>query len=251
VITNDELVAAFNGYVRHYNDEHAAGIASGELQPLQESTAGFIEKASGIKQRYVYERDGVLESGRMRPRLQRDSHFIFGDVCTAVIIEAAKGCQSDDCYEIVSMKLVTHYSNTIRNNFGFMNAAEDTDLFSADKLFRQQGRKVFKDVVPMVVGLLTRHLAASGLNARELRRMWLHQTNAKMNELIARMLLGRDARPDEAPMILEEFANTASAGSIIAFHRHRHGVRAGDYGVICSFGAGYSIGSILLRKLGD
>jgi beta-ketodecanoyl-[acyl-carrier-protein] synthase len=130
-----------------------------------------------------------------------------------------------------------------------MNHAEDTDLFSADKLFRQQGRKVFKDVVPMVVDVITKHLTANGLNPHELRRMWLHQANAKMNELIARMLLGRDATRDEAPMILDEYANTASAGSIIAFHKHRQGVRPGDHGVICSFGAGYSIGSILVRKL--
>ena len=60
---------------------------------------------------------------------------------------------------------------------------------------------------------------------------------------------GRDATPDEAPVILDEFANTASAGSIIAFHRHSRDLKAGDVGVICSFGAGYSIGSIVVRKL--
>ena len=52
-----------------------------------------------------------------------------------------------------------------------------------------------------------------------------------------------------APLILDEFANTASAGSIIAFHKHRQGLSDGDLGVICSFGAGYSIGSVIVRKL--
>ncbi|MFX7090461.1 3-oxoacyl-[acyl-carrier-protein] synthase III C-terminal domain-containing protein, partial [Acinetobacter baumannii] len=46
----------------------------------------------------------------------------------------------------------------------------------------------------------------------------------------------------------DEFANTASAGSIIAFHRHRADMKAGDLGLICSFGAGYSIGSVALQK---
>ena len=71
-----------------------------------------------------------------------------------------------------------------------------------------------------------------------------------MNQLIARSVLGRDPKPDEAPVILDEFANTSSAGSVIAFHRHRDDLAPGDLGVLCSFGAGYSIGSVLLRKLG-
>ena len=70
-----------------------------------------------------------------------------------------------------------------------------------------------------------------------------------MNQLIGKRLLGREATPDDAPIILDEFANTASAGSIVAFHRHRADLAVGDYGVICSFGAGYSIGSALLRKI--
>jgi beta-ketodecanoyl-[acyl-carrier-protein] synthase len=69
-----------------------------------------------------------------------------------------------------------------------------------------------------------------------------------MNQLIGRRLLGHEASADEAPVILDEFANTASAGSIIAFHRHHADLKAGDVGVICSFGAGYSIGSVVVRK---
>jgi beta-ketodecanoyl-[acyl-carrier-protein] synthase len=69
--------------------------------------------------------------------------------------------------------------------------------------------------------------------------------------LIAKTLLGRDPDPEEAPVILDEYANTSSAGSVIAFHKHRDGLRAGDAAVLCSFGAGYSIGSVVLRKDAD
>jgi beta-ketodecanoyl-[acyl-carrier-protein] synthase len=69
-----------------------------------------------------------------------------------------------------------------------------------------------------------------------------------MNQFIIRRLLGRDASADEAPVILDEFANTASAGSIISFHRHKADIQRGETGVICSFGAGYSIGSVIVRK---
>ena len=78
--------------------------------------------------------------------------------------------------------------------------------------------------------------------------MWLHQANLNMNQLIAKRVLGREARAEEAPVILDEYANTSSAGSIIAFHKTRDQLTSGDMGVICSFGAGYSVGNIILRK---
>jgi len=65
----------------------------------------------------------------------------------------------------------------------------------------------------------------------------------------SRLPFGREPTADEAPVILDEFANTASAGSIIAFHRHSTDLAAGDLGVICSFGACYSIGSLVVRKV--
>jgi beta-ketodecanoyl-[acyl-carrier-protein] synthase len=92
-------------------------------------------------------------------------------------------------------------------------------------------------------------LASLELTPAQVRRFWLHQANLGMNQLISRKLLGRDATPDDAPVILDEFANTASAGSIIAFHRHKSDIEVGQVGVICSFGAGYSIGSVIVKKL--
>ena len=72
-----------------------------------------------------------------------------------------------------------------------------------------------------------------------------------MNQFIAKAVLGRPAQAHEAPVILDEYANTSSAGSVIAFHLHRDDLGEGDVGMLCSFGAGYSIGSIGLRKFSD
>jgi len=69
-----------------------------------------------------------------------------------------------------------------------------------------------------------------------------------MNLFILRKLVGDDAGPDRAPLILDTYANTSSAGSIIAFHEHHADMRAGELGVICSFGAGYSIGSVVVCR---
>ena len=67
VITNDELVTSFNEYVRRQNQRNAKEIACGEAVALEPSSVEFIEKASGIRQRYVLDRQGVLDPERMRP----------------------------------------------------------------------------------------------------------------------------------------------------------------------------------------
>ena len=119
-----------------------------------------------------------------------------------------------------------------------------------DKLFVQQGRKVFKDVVPMVSEMIVGHAADLGLEPSGLKRLWLHQANINMNEMIGRKVLGRDPEPSENVIILDDYANTSSAGSVIAFHLHQENMAAGDVGLICSFGAGYSAGTVFVRKRG-
>lgn len=355
IISNHELVTAFNAFADLDNAQHAEQIAAGTRAPTPQSSVEFIEKASGIRQRYVMEKSGILDPLRMRPRFQarpdhalslmaeiavnaaqqalshagksaadvdgvicaaanmqraypamaveiqtamdiqgfgfdmnvacssatfaiemavnavktgsarailvvnpeitsphlawkdRDCHFIFGDVCTAILVERLENAPAG-AFEILGTRLLTTFSNNIRNNAGFMSSSEDRNPNDRDQLFYQEGRKVFKEVCPMAAEHITQHLAEHALTAAHVRRFWLHQANLGMNQLIARKLLGRDSTPDDAPVILDEFANTASAGSIIAFHRHHDDVESGELGVICSFGAGYSIGSVVVRR---
>ncbi|MDP3611478.1 MAG: beta-ketoacyl-ACP synthase III, partial [Rubrivivax sp.] len=179
----------------------------------------------------------------------RDCHFIFGDVCTALIVEAEDTATSADRWQVLGTKLVTQFSNHIRNNAGFLNRCEDTDPDARDKTFMQEGRKVFKEVVPMAAAHIEAHLHTLGFEPTQVRRFWLHQANLGMNQLILRKLVGQDVGDDLAPIILSDYANTASAGSIIAFHEHHADLSAGALGVICSFGAGYSVGSVVVRRL--
>jgi beta-ketodecanoyl-[acyl-carrier-protein] synthase len=176
----------------------------------------------------------------------RDSHFIFGDVATAVIVEDASQAQGG--WEILGTRLKTVFSNNIRNNFGFLNRAAPEGEGARDKLFVQEGRKVFREVVPMVSEMIVEHAADLGLDPHALKRLWLHQANINMNEMIGRKVLGRDPTPEENVIILDEYANTSSAGSIIAFHTANDDFAAGETGLICSFGAGYSAGTVFVRK---
>jgi beta-ketodecanoyl-[acyl-carrier-protein] synthase len=363
VITNEELCAAFNAFVRRDNERNAEAIAAGRAQPLQESSAEFILKASGIKQRFVEDRTGLLDPERLCPNIpdrsddemsiqceyavkaarvaleqagrrgdevdlvilaasnlqrlypaiaievqqaigargygydlsagcssatfpvhiatdalragtascallvnpelttghmnwrDRDSHFIFGDAGTALLVERLDDVRrrgrdrSGHCFEILGTRLFSQFSSNIRNNGGYLNRCDPEHQFAPDKLFYQQGRKVFKDIVPLASSFISEHLGSLGLRTEDVARYWLHQANININQLIAKRLLGRAPTDADAPVILDRYANTASAGSIIAFHEHHEDLPSGAVGVICSFGAGYSIGSIIVRKL--
>ncbi len=351
VLTNDELVVAFNEFVRRENAKHP------DRAPLKESSSEFIVKASGIKNRYVQDKTGLLDPERMCPNIpdrpeealsiqaeyavnaakralakagktgedidlvvlgasnlqrlypaiaievqeaigargwaldmslgcsaatgativasqaiqsgsatcalvvvpelttghmnwrERDSHFIFGDASVSLVVEPVAKAKPG-AWEILSTKMLSKWSATaIRNNLGYLNRCDPSTQFNDDKLFHQQGRKVFKEVVPLASKFITEHLAANDLTPDKVSRYWLHQANQKLNEVVAEWVLGRVATRQEAPIILDEFGNTASAGSLIAFSRHSDDMQQGNFGLMCSFGAGYSLGALLLQKM--
>jgi beta-ketodecanoyl-[acyl-carrier-protein] synthase len=93
-------------------------------------------------------------------------------------------------------------------------------------------------------------MAEEGVQASDLKRLWLHQANKTMNDFIGKKVLGRTPLDGEQPNILQDYANTSSAGSIIAFSKHSSDLNDGDTGLICSFGAGYSVGSVIVQKHG-
>jgi beta-ketodecanoyl-[acyl-carrier-protein] synthase len=190
-----------------------------------------------------------LTTGHMNWR-DRDSHFIFGDASVALVIEPTSRAKPG-AWEILSTQMASKWSpSTIRNNRGYLDRCDpETEHLDSLKLFHQQGRKVFKEVVPMAEGFIKGQLAAHDLQPAQIGRYWLHQANQQMNELIAKRVLGREATRFEAPIILDEYGNTASAGSLIAFSLYNEDLPAGTLGMMASFGAGYSLGGLLLQRL--
>ncbi len=166
-----------------------------------------------------------------------------------MVLERSSDAAAQVQWEVLGTKLGTQFSNNIRNDAGFLNSSEDGIRDPHELIFRQRGQQVFKEVCPLVSAHIKAHLSALHLEPDDVRRFWLHQANLKMNQLIAKGVLGRVPNEDEAPVVLDEFANTSSAGSVIAFHLHNADLASGDLGVICSFGAGYSVGSVVVRKL--
>ena len=129
-----------------------------------------------------------------------------------------------------------------------MNRTDDLNR-GDEVMFRQNGRSVFKEVCPMVVEIITKQLTKLGYDSDDIKRFWLHQANGNMINFVAKKLKGENYNSAVAPMILEKYGNVASAGSVIAFHETKDDFETGDLGVICSFGAGYSICSLVVEKV--
>ncbi|OUD08840.1 beta-ketoacyl-ACP synthase III [Marivivens niveibacter] len=205
-------------------------------------TAADMIRSGSIRRAMVVSPE--ITSGHLEWR-DRDCHFIFGDVATAVILERDEG---QDGFSVLSTRCASKFSNNIRNNMGFLRPTRDAMDDRRDMRFMQNGRKVFKEVLPLVSAHIADHMADEGIAADDLKRLWLHQANKTMNDYIGKKVLGRTPEDGEQPNILQDYANTSSAGSIIAFDKYSDDLTSGDAGLICSFGAGYSVGSVILRR---
>jgi beta-ketodecanoyl-[acyl-carrier-protein] synthase len=177
---------------------------------------------------------------------RRDNHFIFGDGCAASIIQ--KNSKSDKAFKILDRKLHTQFSNNIRSNFSYLNRAAIDRVTEDELMFNQNGRGVFKDVCPLVASLIKEQLKNNNIRPNEISKFWLHQANGKMIRLITSKILDTDDFPDDiSPMPISRYGNLASVGSLFAFNLNND-LKKGDKGVICSFGAGYSVCSIIVEK---
>ena len=176
----------------------------------------------------------------------RDKHFIFGDGCAATVVQ--KDSKSDKAFKIIDRKLHTQFSNNIRSNYSYLNRAAVDSKNNEDLLFHQNGRGVFKDVCPLVASLISEQLKKNNIAPEEISKFWLHQANGKMIRLITSKILGTDDFDENiTPMPITEFGNLASVGSLFAFNLNND-LEKGQKGVICSFGAGYSVCSIIVEK---
>ena len=176
----------------------------------------------------------------------RDKHFIFGDGCAATVVQ--RDSTSDKAFKIIDRKLHTQFSNNIRSNYSYLNRAAVDSKDNEDLLFHQNGRGVFKDVCPLVASLISDQLEKNNILPKEISKFWLHQANGKIIRLIASKILGTDDFDEDIlPMPITEFGNLASVGSLFAFNLNND-LTKGQKGVICSFGAGYSVCSIIVEK---
>jgi beta-ketodecanoyl-[acyl-carrier-protein] synthase len=191
-----------------------------------------------------------------------ESAFFFGDGAAAAVIEPAGDLGGRSGFQIVDTRAFSIPSRSIRTGLGgtrpFVagatrnNGRTDAEIeFGApdDPYFYQEGRRVFRDVVPTVANETLMFLEQNGLVAADVERFWFHQPSALFLGAIAKRLL--DVKADDERVVIgyDRFGNTSSSGAPMCMARDEH-LQPGQYGCMSVFGAGYSIGLALVRALG-
>jgi beta-ketodecanoyl-[acyl-carrier-protein] synthase len=141
-----------------------------------------------------------------------------GNACSAIVLERGDATLSELAYEVLGTRL------------------------------RRQALSQGPEPDEAIAQHMRAHLCELDLAPEDLRRMWIHQENPSASLDIARGVLGRDADPSEAPVLVDPADPQRSAGSLVNFHLHKRDLWKGEIGQLCSIGPQGSLGSTVLRR---
>ena len=171
--------------------------------------------------------------------------MIYADGAGATIIE-----KSNDNGGILSHKTVT-YTSEGEADFIFYGTANNK--VGDSKYIKMQGRKVYEFALSKVPLALKSCLELSGRPLRELKKIFLHQANLKMDEAIIKRFYGlyNKKMPEKIlPMNIKEFGNSSVATVPTLFDLvknkkyYGHTLKENDLILFASVGAGMNINAI-------
>lgn len=178
----------------------------------------------------------------------RDS-MIYSDGAGAVIIEANP----------TSGDILAHTSATYANEeayYLFFDKTYNTEGCSDTRYIKMHGRKIYEFACTHVPQAMADCLDESGVKINEVKKIFIHQANEKMDEAIIKRfyrLYDKEAPEDIMPMSIHELGNSSVATIPTLFDLVRkgefehHEVKKGDVVIFASVGAGMNINAIVYR----
>jgi len=180
----------------------------------------------------------------------RDS-MIYSDGAGATVLEAAS---EDTASGILSHISATHsYDEAHFIHFGESNKQELND---ARKYIKMYGRKIYEFALTNVPIAMKECLDESGASIDEVKKVFIHQANEKMDEAIIKRFYkfyGKEAPEDVMPMTIDRLGNSSVATVPTVFDLVSRGklgdhrVNKGDIVIFASVGAGMNINAIVYR----
>jgi 3-oxoacyl-[acyl-carrier-protein] synthase-3 len=179
----------------------------------------------------------------------RDS-LIYADGAGAVIVEARDTDAGILSHAVRSDAL--DYSNML-----FMGASYHPEAFLESLFLKMEGRKLYKYALNTVAGAMKEALTRAGVDARDIKKVLIHQANGKMDEAILAAfydLYDIDEPPqDVMPMTISWLGNSSVAtvptllDLIVKGKMPEHSIASGDIIVFASVGAGMHINAVVYR----
>lgn len=204
---------------------------------------------SGFMKRGVVVGADVLS--RISDPHDRDS-MIYADGAGATIVE---GIESDEPTGIIS-----HSSRSDSVKFANLLTLGESNNpdFEGDELFiKMVGHKLYIYAINTVPGLVKESIEKAGLQLSDIKKVFIHQANEKMDEAILNNLFklyNEENIPEGImPMSIQKLGNSSTAtvptllDLVLKGKMEGQEVNKDDYTILCSVGAGMNINSIVYK----
>lgn len=219
------------------------GWLQGMIQADAYFKAGIAKKALII---------GTETLSRVLDPYDRDS-MIFSDGAGACIVEWKESAEQGP--GILSTAVQAHCGEEV--DYLFMGKSNFPDSDPRVRYIKMRGRKVFEYAMNYVPQAMKHALDASGTQIDQLKMVFIHQANEKMDEGIIRVfykLFGRrDIPAFIMPMSIHKLGNSSVATVPTLLDLVRRGeiegynLQAGDVILLASVGAGMNINAVCYR----
>ena len=214
------------------------GWVEGVIQAKAFIKAGMAKKCLVI---------GADTLSRVLDQTDRDS-MIYADGAGATVIEE---CDAEG--GILSHKTATY---TFDGEAEFIFYGPSNQSGKGTKYIKMHGRKVYEFALSNVPAAIQNCFDASGESIEDVKKIFIHQANLKMDDAIIKRLyrLYKKPMPEGVlPMNIQEFGNSSVATVPTLFDLIRkenykgHQLHPGDLIIFASVGAGMNINAITYR----
>lgn len=187
---------------------------------------------------------GAETLSRVVDSKDRDS-MIFADGAGATVV-----AQSDEAGGILSHKSATY---TLDETYYIYAGQSYLQNGEGSQFIKMHGRKVYEFALSHVPQAMKDCLDASGKSIKDLKKIFIHQANEKMDEAIVKRFyrLYRESVPhDVLPMSIQKLGNSSVATVPTLYDMVRkgeypdHSLESGDVVIFASVGAGMNINAI-------
>ena len=190
---------------------------------------------------------GAETLSRVVDNVDRDS-MIFSDGAGAVIVE-----KSNSENGIIAYKSVTFTDNNEVDFINFDCSYNSTDDY---KYIKMKGRKVYEFALKKVPDAIKNCIDDANLNIEEIKKVFIHQANMKMDEAIIKRLYklyNKELPVNILPMNIQSLGNSSVATIPTLFDQVlrneiiNHKLNKNDIIVFASVGAGMNVNSVVYK----
>lgn len=207
----------------------------------------FID--SGIAKRTLV--IGAETLSRVVDPHDRDS-MIYADGAGATILEGTK--DADDNSGILTHKTASFTFK--ESNYIFFNKSYSPERLDDRGYIKMHGRRIYNFALTEVPKAMKACFDESKEDISNLKRIFIHQANEKMDEAIVRgffKLYGKEVPEDVMPMSIDKLGNSSVATIPTLFNLYMNGdygepLEKGDIVMFASIGAGMNINAITYRS---